>query len=271
MHTRRGDLRARQVINCAGLFGDQLEQRLLGAASFAIHPRKGQFVVFDKAAAALLQHPATGTQRADQGVVFTRTVFGNLLAGPTAEEQDDREQARVDSDTLQRLIDAAVGADPGLRGMPVTATYAGLRPASEKRNTASARSTDATGSVSAASVPPVSPRRWASHATSIVSTRASASTKRFASRSGHRYRTSPNTCRATGSVPATTRSSATARWSPAGKSSPPGRPAASRRLRRPEASHSRLHGTLPGFLLQRAGRRAERRPPRPAPRHRELP
>ncbi len=56
LHTRRGDLRARQVINCAGLFGDQLEQRLLGAASFAIHPRKGQFVVFDKAAAALLRH-----------------------------------------------------------------------------------------------------------------------------------------------------------------------------------------------------------------------
>lgn len=222
LHTRRGDLHARQVINCAGLFGDQLEQRLLGAASFAIHPRKGQFVVFDKAAAALLRHillPVPNERT--KGVVFTRTVFGNLLAGPTAEEQDDREQARVDSDTLQRLIDAAVERIPGLRGMPVTATYAGLRPASERRNTASARSTDTTGSVSAASVPPVSPRRWASHATSIVSTRASASTKRFASRSGHRYRTSPNTCRATGSVPATTRSSATARWSPAGKSSPP--------------------------------------------------
>ncbi|MDF5876524.1 hypothetical protein P4204_09310 [Pseudomonas aeruginosa] len=45
-------------------------------------------------------------------MVFTRTVFGNLLAGPTAEEQDDREQARVDSDTLQRLIDAAVERIP---------------------------------------------------------------------------------------------------------------------------------------------------------------
>ncbi|AJD59096.1 NAD(P)/FAD-dependent oxidoreductase [Pseudomonas aeruginosa] len=134
LHTRRGDLRARQVINCAGLFGDQLEQRLLGAASFAIHPRKGQFVVFDKAAAALLRHillPVPNERT--KGVVFTRTVFGNLLAGPTAEEQDDREQARVDSDTLQRLIDAAVERIPGLRGMPVTATYAGLRPASEKK------------------------------------------------------------------------------------------------------------------------------------------
>ncbi|MCT7341228.1 hypothetical protein N5K55_12665 [Pseudomonas aeruginosa] len=30
-------------------------------------------------------------------------------------------------------------------------------------------------------------------------------------------------------------------------------------------------GRCQGFYLQRAGRRAERRPPRPAPRHRELP
>ena len=107
---------------------------VLDAASFAIHPRKGQFVVFDKAAAALLRHillPVPNERT--KGVVFTRTVFGNLLAGPTAEEQDDREQARVDSDTLQRLIDAAVERIPGLRGMPVTATYAGLRPASEKK------------------------------------------------------------------------------------------------------------------------------------------
>ncbi|MCB2484424.1 hypothetical protein KQ723_16010, partial [Listeria monocytogenes] len=81
--------------------------------------------VFDKAAAALLRHillPVPNERT--KGVVFTRTVFGNLLAGPTAEEQDDREQARVDSDTLQRLIDAAVERIPGLRGMPVTATYA---------------------------------------------------------------------------------------------------------------------------------------------------
>ena len=85
-------------------------------------------------AAALLRHillPVPNERT--KGVVFTRTVFGNLLAGPTAEEQDDREQARVDSDTLQRLIDAAVERIPGLRGMPVTATYAGLRPASEKK------------------------------------------------------------------------------------------------------------------------------------------
>lgn len=127
-------LRARTVINCAGLFGDTLEQRLLGEASFSIHPRKGQFVVYDKAAAQLIGHiilPVPNERT--KGIVFTRTIFGNLLVGPTAEEQDDRVHAGLDTQTLQQLMDAAQERIPGLAGMPVTATYAGLRPASDKK------------------------------------------------------------------------------------------------------------------------------------------
>ena len=132
--TAGGSVTARTVINCAGLHGDHVEERLLGRASFSIHPRKGQFVVFDKAAAPLLNSillpvPSERTK----GIVLTRTVFGNLLVGPTAEEQDDREHATVEHDTLQALIDRAVEMVPALAGMPVTATYAGLRPASERK------------------------------------------------------------------------------------------------------------------------------------------
>ena len=54
LQTTTGERRARTVVNCAGLYGDRLDARLLGAASFQIRPRKGQFVVFDKAAAKLL-------------------------------------------------------------------------------------------------------------------------------------------------------------------------------------------------------------------------
>ncbi|WP_242675257.1 NAD(P)/FAD-dependent oxidoreductase [Phytopseudomonas dryadis] len=132
--TTAGVVRATTVINCAGLYGDRLEQQLLGEASFSIHPRKGQFVVFDKAAAGLLDSiilPVPNERT--KGIVLTRTIFGNLLVGPTAEEQDDRVHAGLDGDTLQQLIDAAVQRVPALAGMPVTATYAGLRPASDKK------------------------------------------------------------------------------------------------------------------------------------------
>jgi glycerol-3-phosphate dehydrogenase len=134
LETSAGTVRANTVINCAGLYGDTLEERLLGEASFSIHPRKGQFVVFDKAASKLLNAIVLPVpNERTKGIVLTRTIFGNLLVGPTAEEQDDRVHADLEGDTLQQLIDAAVDRIPALANMPVTATYAGLRPASDKK------------------------------------------------------------------------------------------------------------------------------------------
>ena len=134
LQTTQGAVVATHVINCAGLYGDRLETLLLGDASFEIRPRKGQFVVFDKAAAALLHSillPVPGERT--KGIVITRTVYGNLLVGPTAEEQPDRGHAGTDTQTLQMLVEAAIARIPALAAMPVTATYAGLRPATEQK------------------------------------------------------------------------------------------------------------------------------------------
>lgn len=132
--TGRGVIRATTVINCAGLFGDVLEQKLLGLSDFRMLPRKGQFVVFDKHASSLLNHiilPVPNERT--KGVVLTRTIFGNLLVGPTAEEQSDREHAALDQAVLQGLMDEAIEKIPELAHVPVTATYAGLRPATDKK------------------------------------------------------------------------------------------------------------------------------------------
>ncbi len=135
LETARGRLAARHVINCAGLYGDVVERICLGDAGFTIRPRKGQFVVFDKAAARLLTTTIlpVPTERS-KGVVLARTIFGNLLVGPTAEEQACRNIAAVDEAMLGNLIAKAVDMLPGLDGMPVTAAYAGLRPASDTKS-----------------------------------------------------------------------------------------------------------------------------------------
>lgn len=134
LDTAGGPIEAKAVVNCAGLHGDTVDERLTGHRHFDIRPRKGQFVVFDKAAAALLRTIVlpVPTERT-KGIVLTPTVFGNLLVGPTAEEQDDREQADVDTATLQALLAKATAIVPALAGMPVTATYAGLRPATDRK------------------------------------------------------------------------------------------------------------------------------------------
>jgi glycerol-3-phosphate dehydrogenase len=132
--TTAGAVQARLVINAAGLWGDEVDRRVTGESWFTIKPRKGQFVVYDKSAASLLGHillpvPTTVTK----GIVVCRTAYGNLLVGPTAEEQDDREHATVDRPTLQALMRRGEEILPALAGHEVTAVYAGLRPATEEK------------------------------------------------------------------------------------------------------------------------------------------
>jgi len=129
--TAQGTFTGRIVINCTGTSGDTIEQ-ICRPPGFEIRPRKGQFLVFDKSASSLINAiilpvPSPTTK----GVVLTRTIFGNLLLGPTAEEQQDRRAATVDHEMLERLIEKGTAMLPALATYPVTATYAGLRPATQ--------------------------------------------------------------------------------------------------------------------------------------------
>ncbi len=131
LETSQGPFAARIVVNCTGTDGD-ITEAICRVPDFEIRPRKGQFLVYDKSAAALIRAiilpvPSPTTK----GVVLTRTIFGNLLLGPTAEEQRDRHQARVSRAGLAALIETGAGMLPGLVHHPVTATYAGLRPATQ--------------------------------------------------------------------------------------------------------------------------------------------
>jgi len=131
LETTKGAIHTRFVINAAGLYGDHVDQTLLGRTDFDIRPRKGQFIVFDKTAAKFNRHillpvPTEKTK----GIVVCRTVWGNLLVGPTAEEQQERDTADLVPETLEYLHQKGAEILPALAGEPVTAVYAGLRPAS---------------------------------------------------------------------------------------------------------------------------------------------
>lgn len=130
--TSKGGFQATQIINSAGLYGDVIDQRLLGRSTFTINPRKGQFVVFDKPAsklinAIILPVPTSNTK----GIVIFRTIFGNLAVGPTSEVQVSRTDASTDKQTLKDLRARGIEILPALAAYEVTTVYAGLRPATE--------------------------------------------------------------------------------------------------------------------------------------------
>ena len=133
--TTAGAVSASLVINAAGLWGDEVDRRVTGESWFTIKPRKGQFVVYDKTAAALAGHILLPVPtKITKGIVVCRTAFGNLLVGPTAEEQEDREHASLDRETLQALMRRGAEILPALAAHEVTAVYAGLRPATEEKH-----------------------------------------------------------------------------------------------------------------------------------------
>jgi glycerol-3-phosphate dehydrogenase len=131
LRTSKGPVRARVVINAAGNYGDIVEA-IARPSPFAVRPRKGQFVVFDKPASLLITSSIlpVPTERT-KGVMMCRTIFGNLIVGPTADDQDDRADASVDQATLRHLIEQGCRRVPRLAEQTVTAVYAGLRPATQ--------------------------------------------------------------------------------------------------------------------------------------------
>lgn len=129
--TPRGAVAARWVVNAAGLGSDTID-RLMGHDGFTVTPRRGQLVVFDSLARPLVRHvllpvPTPTTK----GVLVSPTVYGNVLLGPTAEDLHDRTATGTTADGLRGLLAHGRRIVPALLDEEVTATYAGLRAATE--------------------------------------------------------------------------------------------------------------------------------------------
>lgn len=132
--TTNGMIRARWLINAAGLSSDAVD-RMLGGDDFTITPRRGQLVVFDKLArqlvSAIILPIPTGTTK---GVLVAPTIYGNLLVGPTAEDLADKTDTATTAAGLRALVAAGAAIVPRLAGEEVTSSYAGLRAATEHRD-----------------------------------------------------------------------------------------------------------------------------------------
>ena len=131
LKTPRGTIKARTVINCAGNFGDCVEE-INRPSPFQIRPRKGQFLVYDKPAADLFNSIILPVpDKRTKGVLVFRSVFGNVLVGPTAEDQKDRELAEVTEEVLRELKKVGESILPNLSEQNIIATFAALRPATQ--------------------------------------------------------------------------------------------------------------------------------------------
>lgn len=131
LSTPAGGVRCRYLVNAAGLRSDQINQ-MLGHTEFTVTPRRGELIVFDKFAAGLVSRillPVPG--KMGKGVLISPTVYGNVLLGPTSENITDRRDTSTTAEGLASLLEKGGRILPALILEEVTATYSGLRAATE--------------------------------------------------------------------------------------------------------------------------------------------
>ena len=87
LESRRGDIRSRCAVNCAGLFADVLASRSGGAAPVRIVPFRGEYHELVPGREQLVQHmiyPVPDPALPFLGVHLTRGIDGRVHAGPNA-------------------------------------------------------------------------------------------------------------------------------------------------------------------------------------------
>lgn len=129
--TTKGDIKAKWVINCAGLYCDEIA-KMVGECDFTVHPRKGQFFVLSKDTPVKVTHTIMSVPTPNsRGTLVIPTVDGNILVGPTAEDLEDKTDKKTTKEGLDFVTKNALALVPGLHMEDTITQFVGLRPARE--------------------------------------------------------------------------------------------------------------------------------------------
>jgi glycerol-3-phosphate dehydrogenase len=147
-----GEVRARRVVNCAGVFADRVHG-MVAPAPFHIIPRKGQYYVLDKGAGQLVNHVIFQCPtEAGKGVLVTRSVHGNLLIGPDAQQIEDRENLSTSRDRLEFVRRSAEKISRKIPFGEVIRSFSGLRATPSTRDFIIEESEQVPGFIDAAGI-----------------------------------------------------------------------------------------------------------------------
>lgn len=126
VQTSKRTLPTRFLFNAAGVEADRL-MHLAGEDWFAITPRRGQYHMLDKSIGHLVRHilfPAP--RKLGKGIVVTRTIHGNLMIGPNAEDLDSSDLPTT-REGLQAVLAGAKKLIPFPFERYLVAQFSGLR------------------------------------------------------------------------------------------------------------------------------------------------
>lgn len=124
---QRGVLRARYMVNAAGLYGAMIAG-LIGDHSFTIAPRKGEEYLLDRRLEGLVRRTVFPLpDKTSKGILIIPTVDGNIMIGPTAKSTDKLTDDSTSSSGWQEIFENAQSLVPSLRPADLITSFAGIR------------------------------------------------------------------------------------------------------------------------------------------------
>ena len=107
IETTKGCYETKCLVNASGVYADVFHN-MVSEKKLSIIPRKGEYCLMDKKAGNFVCHTVFQLPTAmGKGVLITPTVHGNLLAGPTAENTEDKEGINTTGEGIAKLSQMA--------------------------------------------------------------------------------------------------------------------------------------------------------------------
>ncbi len=126
--TTNGTIDTTYVINSAGLYCDEIAA-MVGKADYKVVARKGQFYILDKNTSCQVQHIVLPIPtKVTKGKLMCPTIHGNMLVGPTAEDQPSKLDKSTTAEGLDSIAADVRNLVPNVNLRDTITQYSGLRP-----------------------------------------------------------------------------------------------------------------------------------------------
>ena len=129
VRTNNKDFNTKHVINCAGLYSDDINN-MIEKPFFEINPRKGEYIVLDKDRDRTVKHVMFQANEKDdiKGMIVAPTVHGNVLLGPSAEDSENKFDVSTSIKGLKLVRESCRRSLKDINTEEVIATFTGVRP-----------------------------------------------------------------------------------------------------------------------------------------------
>lgn len=129
VHTPSEAISAATVVNCAGLYADDVST-MFGGERFTIYPCRGEYVELTASKHHMVRgliYPLPHATGHGLGVHATKTTWGSVMFGPTIRYQDSKDDYESDRLTVAQFLEPVRALVPGIEAGDLRLAQSGIR------------------------------------------------------------------------------------------------------------------------------------------------